>query len=413
MKILTFSGYYTPEIAASMYLTEDMLQAMTEAGHEVELYVPTPCRGVSDEVRREYKKKKTERFYSDKLTVHRFALYKEGKNPLLRALRYGLLNLIFIIKGLSKKADVIFVQSTPPTQGLVAGFLKAVKHIPFVYNLQDVFPDSLVNTGLTSEGSLIWKIGRKVEDFTYRHADKIIVISEDFKKNIMAKGVPEDKITVVPNWADTKGVYPVDRQDNRLIEKYGLDPELFYITYCGNIGYTQNTELLLTCAKKLKDELPDLRFVLIGEGAARDEVERTIAEDKIENVILLPFQPYEDIAHVFSLGDVGLIISKPGVGSNSVPSKTWSIMAAEKPILASFDRDSELSRLVEKNNCGCVADAGDENGFITAVREMYSNREKTAAQGKNGQAFLSSEFDKDICVAKYVEVLEKVGGKMR
>ena len=206
-------------------------------------------------------------------------------------------------------------------------------------------------------------------------------------------------------------MYPVDRQDNRLIEKYGLDPELFYITYCGNIGYTQNTELLLTCAKKLKNELPDLRFVLIGEGAARDEVERTIAEDKIENVILLPFQPYEDIAHVFSLGDVGLIISKPGVGSNSVPSKTWSIMAAEKPILASFDRDSELSRLVEKNNCGCVADAGDENGFITAVREMYSNREKTAAQGKNGQAFLSSEFDKDICVAKYVEVLEKVGGK--
>ena len=325
-------------------------------------------------------------------------------------MRYGLLNLIFIIKGLSKKADVVFVQSTPPTQGLVAGFLKAVKHIPFVYNLQDVFPDSLVNTGLTSEGSLIWKIGRKVEDFTYRHADKIIVISEDFKQNIMAKGVPEDKITVVPNWADTKGVYPIDRQDNRLIEKYGLDPGLFYITYCGTIGYTQNTELLLTCAKKLKVELPDLRFVLIGEGAARDEVERTIAEDKIENVILLPFQPYEDIAHVFSLGDVGLIISKPGVGSNSVPSKTWSIMAAEKPILASFDRDSELSRLVEKNNCGCVADAGDENGFITAVREMYSNREKTAAQGKNGQAFLSSEFDKDICVAKYVEVLEQVGG---
>ena len=77
MKILTFSGYYTPEIAASMYLTEDMLQAMTEAGHKVELYVPTPCRGVSDEVRREYKKKKTERLYSDKLTVHRFDLYKE------------------------------------------------------------------------------------------------------------------------------------------------------------------------------------------------------------------------------------------------------------------------------------------------------------------------------------------------
>ena len=160
MKILTFSCYYTPEIAASMYLTEDMLKGMAEAGHSIEMYVPVPCRGVSDEVRNEYKKKKTEILYDGKLTIHRFALYKEGRNSLMRAFRYGLLNLIFIIKGLSKKADVIFTQSTPPTQGMMSGFLKACKKIPFVYNLQDIFPDSLVNTGMTSEGSIIWKIGR-------------------------------------------------------------------------------------------------------------------------------------------------------------------------------------------------------------------------------------------------------------
>ena len=97
MKILTFSCYYTPEIAASMYLTEDMLCGMTKAGHSVEMYVPIPCRGVSDEIRNEYKSKKTEVLYDGKLTIHRFALYKEGKNSLMRAFRYGLLNLIFII----------------------------------------------------------------------------------------------------------------------------------------------------------------------------------------------------------------------------------------------------------------------------------------------------------------------------
>lgn len=408
MKILTFSCYYTPEIAASMYLTEDMLQGMANAGHSIEMYVPVPCRGVSDEVRNKFKNKKTEVLYDGKLTVHRFPLYKEGKNSLMRAFRYGLLNLIFIIKGLGSKADVIFTQSTPPTQGMMAGILKAFKRKPFVYNLQDVFPDSLVNTGMTSQGSIIWKIGRAVENFTYRHADNIIVISEDFKKNIMAKGVPESKITVVPNWADTQGVHPIERKDNRLIEKYRLDPSLFYITYCGNIGYTQNTELLLDAAKILEDEIPELRFVLIGDGAATDEIDKKTADEHIKNVIRIPFQPYEDIAHVFSLGDIGLIISKPGVGSNSVPSKTWSIMAAEKPIIASFDKDSELSRLVTENDCGCVADAGDLDGFINAVKKMYGDREKTSSQGRNGKAFLMSEFDKDACVGKYVEALEKV-----
>ena len=157
-------------------------------------------------------------------------------------------------------------------------------------------------------------------------------------------------------------------------------------------------ELLLEAAKILKDEIPQLRFALIGDGAAMDEIGKRIADEHIENVIHIPFQPYDDIAHVFSLGDVGLIISKPNVGSNSVPSKTWSIMAAEKPLLASFDKESELCKIIEENDCGLVA----------AVKKMYNDREKAFLQGKNGKTFLMSEFDRDTCVKKYVETLEKV-----
>lgn len=91
---------------------------------------------------------------------------------------------------------------------------------PIVYNLQDIFPDSLVGTGLAKKGGLLWKIGRVIEDFTYKHADKIIVISEDFKKNIMAKGVPEDKIVVVYNWVDQNAVVNVPREKNKLFDKY-------------------------------------------------------------------------------------------------------------------------------------------------------------------------------------------------
>ena len=158
------------------------------------------------------------------------------------------------------------------------------------YNLQDIFPDSLVGTGLAKKGGFLWKIGRVIENFTYRNADKIIVISEDFKRNIMAKGVPEDKIVVVYNWVDEEAVKHVPREENALFERYGLDKNKFYITYSGNIGLTQNMDMLLDVAKELESET-EIQFVLIGEGAYKNRVKEIIAERNIINVTLLPFQP--------------------------------------------------------------------------------------------------------------------------
>lgn len=407
MRILTFSAYFTPEIAASMYLTEDMLEGMAKAGHYVEMYVPMPCRGVSDKVRKKYLKNKKEVRYNGHLVIHRFYLHKEGKRTLTRALRYMLLNFIFLWKGIITKTDVIFAQSTPPTQGMMAGLLSVLKKKPFVYNLQDIFPDSLVNSGMTSKESVVWKIGRVIENYGYRHATKIIVISEDFKKNIMKKGVPEEKIVVVPNWADVKGVHSVKRKNNILIERYELDPDKFYITYCGNIGFTQNMDMLLDVAKLVETEMPDVRFLLIGEGVAKKGVVDRISTEKINNVIPLPFQPYEDIAHVFSLGDVGLIISKPGVGNNSVPSKTWSIMAAGRPILASFDSDSELSKLIKSSKCGLCAEAGNKEQLIEQIRNFISSPEQRKNMGVNGKNYIENNLSKEKCVSEYIKVIEK------
>lgn len=406
MKILAFSAYYTPEIAASMYLTEDIYKGIVDAGNTLDVFVPMPTRGIDETTRQQYKNKKIEKKYDGKFTIHRFSMYGEGKNNLLRALRYLFINVVSIHKGLHSKADVIFVQSTPPTQGMMAGIVGSLKHIPIVYNLQDIFPDSLVNTGMTSEGSLIWKIGRKVENYSYRHAKKIIVISEDFKKNILAKGVPEEKIVVVPNWADTSGVYPVERKDNVLIKRYNLDPDKFYIVYSGNVGFTQNMDLLLEVAKELKDELPNLSFVIIGDGADKERVQNRVIDEKIENVIMLPFQPYEDIAHVFSLGDVGLIISKPGVGNNSVPSKTWSIMAAGRPVLASFDEDSELCKMIDRIGCGRLASAGNKDKLKNEIRVLINrdNREL----GKIGAEYIYKYANRDKCVSAYVEAIKLV-----
>ena len=308
-----------------------------------------------------------------------------------------------------KKYDVAFVDSTPPIQGLKMPLIKWLKRKPTIYNVQDIFPDSLVGTGLTHEGSLIWKIGRMVEKITYRYADKIIVISEDFKKNIMAKGVPEDKIVVIYNWVDQNKVVDVPREENKLFDVYGLDRSKFYITYNGNIGLTQNMDMLLDVAKELQEEYEDIHFVLVGNGAYLDEVRHKVAEQQLDNVHLLPFQPYEDISHVFSLGDASLVISKPGVGANSVPSKTWSIMSASRPVLANFD-ENELKTIIENNHCGIFTKAGDKDAFKESILTLYNHRELCKEYGHNGRKFVMDNLTREVGTQKYVDVIKEVCG---
>lgn len=405
MKAIFPCSYYLPETAASLYITDNIVHACADKGIQVDLYTPSPTRNVPDGSVWE----REERQMDGKLRIHRFHLYGEGKNPMLRALRYFLGEFILLHYCMWKKYDVAFVDSTPPIQGLKMPLIKWLKRKPTIYNVQDIFPDSLVGTGLTHEGSLIWKIGRIVEKITYRYADKIIVISEDFKKNIMAKGVPEDKIVVIYNWVDQNKVVDVPREENKLFDAYGLDRSKFYITYNGNIGLTQNMDMLLDVAKELQKVYEDIHFVLVGNGAYLDEVKRKVADQQLENVHLLPFQPYEDISHVFSLGDASLVISKPGVGSNSVPSKTWSIMSASRPVLANFD-ENELKSIVENNHCGIFTKAGDKDAFKESILTLYNHRELCKEYGYNGRKFVLDNLTREVGTQKYVDVIKEVCG---
>lgn len=405
MKVVFPCSYYLPETAASLYITDNIVHACVDKGIEVDLYTPSPTRNVPDGSVWE----REERQMDGKLRIHRFHLYGEGKNPMLRALRYFLGEFILLHYCMWKKYDVAFVDSTPPIQGLKMPLIKWLKRKPTIYNVQDIFPDSLVGTGLTHEGSLIWKIGRMVEKITYRYADKIIVISEDFKKNIMAKGVPEDKIVVVYNWVDQNKVVDVPREENKLFDAYGLERSKFYITYNGNIGLTQNMDMLLDVAKELQEEYEDIHFVLVGNGAYLDEVKRKVADQQLENVHLLPFQPYEDISHVFSLGDASLVISKPGVGANSVPSKTWSIMSASRPVLANFD-ENELKTIIENNHCGIFTKAGDKDAFKESILTLYNHRDLCKEYGHNGRKFVMNNLTREVGTQKYVDVIKEVCG---
>lgn len=413
-KILLFSAYSYPEQISSTHLDDNLCEAYNNAGFKRIVYTPTPCRGVSKEIREKYKKIKREERYGGLEVINRFSMYKEGKNTLLRAARYFFCSITYFFRGCFAKdartCDVIMTSSTPPIMGGLASLVKKCRKLPFIFVLQDIFPDSLVGTGLVKKGSLLWNIGRVIENFTYRNADRIIVISEDFKKNILAKGVPEEKIVVIYNWVDEKAVVDIPREKNVLFDRYGLDRSKFYITYNGNIGLTQNMDMLLEVAKALEAN-EDIQFVLVGNGAYLEQVKQIIKDRNVINVTLLPFQPYEEISHVFSLGDVSLVISKPGVGANSVPSKTWSIMSASRPVLANFD-ENELKSIIEDNNCGIFTKAGDKVAFTDAILKLYNNSEMCREMGMNGREFVMANLTKEVGTQKYVNVIKQFEKKL-
>ena len=407
MKILFLNAYFFPEIISFTHLEKDLIEGLLENGHELFVLAPTPTRGISDELYEKYRKCKHEELYDSRVHVTRFFAPREGKNPIVRALRYFWCNAREY--GLGKKhrdIDLIFAVSTPPTQGLLAGKLAKKLKCPFVYSLQDVFPDSLVTTGMTSEGSMIWKFGRKMENKTYARSSRVVVISQAIEDNLKNKGVSEDKLVQIPNWIDTDAVVPVCKESNRLYDEFGLSRDRFCVVYAGNFGAAQGADVVLQAAEKLKTQ-DDIQFVIFGGGAEYEKAVQTVRERSLTNVFIHPLLPQDRVPEVYSLGDVALITCKKGVGKSGMPSKTWSIMACNTPIVASFDTDSELAEILSASGAGICVEPEDEEELVHAILQQKENRNMK----NNSRAYVMETASKRICTEKYIKTINDLCGK--
>ena len=413
MAVLRLPAYFEPEQAASSYLWQNLSESISNAGIDMVVYTPMPTRGVTEEVRDYYKSHRVETKYDGRLVIHRFPLFGEGKNPIMRTLRYVLQGIIQFNKAVfargARQCNMMFIVSTPPIQGALAAMVKKIRHIPFVYNLQDIFPDSLVGTGMAKKDGLLWKIGRCIEDYTYRHADMIIVISEGFKRNIIAKGVPKEKIEVIYNWVDENAIIPVKDEDNELFEEFGISKDKFRVVYAGNLGNAQNIDIIVNAARRLKDN-SQINFIIFGNGGLENEIKETINKEQLYNLKILPLQPYERVAKVYGLGHVCIVACKPGLGGAAMPSKTWSIMSSGRAVLANFD-EGELRKIVENNHCGVFTKADDLNSFVDVIVELSQHPEKCNEMGSKGRQFILDNLTREVGTQKYVNVIKLVASE--
>lgn len=403
MKVIFPFSYYYPEQCAGIFVVDDLMHRLAAEGDESVIYVPTPTRNVREGVG--WKRKEVH--CDGKMVVKRFRMYGEGKNPLLRALRYCFCELVYLHHLLCDKYDVAFIDSTPPIQGLKLPIVRLFRKCLVVYNAQDLFPDTLSGTGLAKKGGLLWKIGSWVARVTFNNTDKIIAISEDIKRTLVEeKGIPADKVVVVYNWVDSDAVVPIAKEENPLFEEFGLNREKFHVVYAGNLGNAQNINIVVDAAARLRDN-ENVEFVVFGSGGLESDIRARIETEGLKNLRLLPLQPVERVKYVYSLGDVCLVSCKEGLGGSAMPSKTWSILSCGRPVLANFD-EGELQMILTKNQLGVFTKAGDLEGFVEAISQLAAEPEKCEKMGARGRQFILDNLTKDAGTRKYAEVLRSV-----
>lgn len=276
------------------------------------------------------------------------------------------------------RVDAVIAMSPPLTMGLTGWGTHLIRRGPLIFNIQDVFPDAAIETGAITNKVII-AMARWLERVSYHRAAAVTVLSSDLRGNVAAK-VRSSKqafVRIIPNFVDTAAVRPLDRL-TELRRELGIGSETV-VLYAGNVGFSQSLEMVVEAAKTM----PSLTFLINGDGAARASLQQ-LAKD-VANVRFSGYQPADRLPEVLATGDIHLVPLRAGLGRVSVPSKTYSILAAGRPVLAAIDPDTEVPRILAESGGGVSVPPDDLEALQGALRRMaddFSGRQEMAAAGR-------------------------------
>jgi glycosyltransferase involved in cell wall biosynthesis len=305
---------------------------------------------------------------------------------------------------LSPSADVMWVYHPPVTVGIPAWWIGLVKKIPFVYEIQDLWPETLPATGMVSSIRILKWISR-LAGFIYRRAVGITVISPGFKRFLIAQGIPSSKIHVIPNWADEDIFRPAAR-DQQLGMEHGF-VDHFNIIFGGNIGAAQALENVLETARIVHD-LPSVQFIFIGEGVDKRKLQQRARVMGLSNVRFIDHQPMARMPYFFAFADVLLVhLKRDPFYEITIPGKTVAYLAMGKPILCTVPGDT--ADMVKSAGAGIVCQPENPTALAQAVRDLFTmNSERREALGRAGRQAFLNEYTREKLVDRYEELFREI-----
>ena len=391
--------YFLPDFGSAPILMDELASYLAARGHKVEVITTIP---------RIYKKGNYE---------GRFYVEEEGKGFFIKRFWtnttpsffgrflawsiyafWGMFNILTINKG-----DTLFLRLPPLHLGLVGILAKRLKGAKVVLNIQDIHPDLAIEAGILSN-PLVIKMARIFERLVYRESDLIIVISEDFRKNLQNKGVDADKMMIIPNWVDVDFLKPLPK-DNHISRGLCL-ADKFVVMYAGTISITNFLSLagILEAANLLKDDT-GIIFVIVGEGLKKEALQEKAKELNLTNVKFLPFFSYENLPNLLAASDILVVPLDTDKAELSVPSKLYSFMAAGKPILCLAKGTSEVAKMITEASCGFCVMSEEVLKIKKIIQDLKNSDEYRKNLAQCGRKYVLENFAKERVLKMYEETI--------
>jgi glycosyltransferase involved in cell wall biosynthesis len=301
--------------------------------------------------------------------------------------------------------DLLYVYHPPLTIGLPAWIISQLRHKPFLYDVQDIWPDAGVAAGAISAG-VLYRAMRYLAMLVYQRAAAITVISPEFQDILVAQGVPRKKTHVVPNWADDTVYYP--RSADGVRERYGLPSGVFLAMYAGNMGSTHGVEYLLHAAKLLGYKR-DIHFVLVGTGPEYERMRRLQDELALTNVTFLGHKPHTEMPELLAAADLLVVhMRRSPLGAVSLPSRMLAYMACGRPMLVASEGAPRA--LVERHACGFGCEPDSPHLLAQAIASLATQPELLARLGTNGRNAYLQEYTEEIVTDRLISLMESIAG---
>ncbi len=400
--------HYAPEEISGSFLAKELTEDLIKMGYQITYITCAPSYPMG-KVYDGYRNRFFTREMMDGTRVIRSWSYISPKRTFWRRiLNFGTFSATAFIAGLLVgKPEVMLSFSPPLPLGISAWVLSRVWRVPWILYVGDIYPEIAIVTGLLRNRAAI-SLFLTLERFLYRKADHIEVISEGFRENLQNKGVPPEKLSVIPMWADPDVIRPLPKENN-FRQENGLSGK-FVVMHAGNFGVNNSLEDLVEAADLLKAD-DGIRFVMVGEGEKKEEICNQVAQRKLKNVLFLPYQPRSAYETMLAAADVGLISLNPEAHYTSFPSKTLNIMASERAILAVVDDKSEIAWLVRNYNCGAVVPPARPDLLAQTIINLRGAPDQLVAWGQKGRQTLIQHFSRKHCIDLYDAIFRRINNE--
>jgi len=408
MHIAYLVQQFPPEVGAGPARVSEMAARWVAAGAEVTVITGMPNRP-EGRIHPEYRGKAFSEEEWEGIRVLRSWLYASPKHGFARTVAN---NLTFMATAAAqtlarvRTADVL-IASSPPFFPHISGWLaSAGRRIPLVLEIRDLWPDYLIDMGVLTSGSIGARGLFACERFLIRRAERSVVVTESFKRRIVEKGADERTVSVISNGVDTERYRSASEAPPLSgMERGDAGP---VVGYLGNMGVGQDLRTVVRAAAEVSREMPEVRFVLAGDGADRSRIEELVREFGLRNVAVHGSLPKEATRAFYNACDLCLVpLANVPIFQETVPSKIFEIMACERPVLASVG--GEAARIVEESGAGRVTAPADSNAIAGGVMDMLQlSRDERKDMGRRGRAYVAEHYDRRVLADRYLDLLREV-----